>query len=139
MRKAEPYFKMQDIDLRLKCPFTMLVSGPSSSGKTAFVSSLLKRRKALNKKPSGDIYWFYKVQKYDFEQNLNTSAHFYNEMVTMNWLNEHELAPNSTLVIDDMASEATKDTAQLFSVGLHHYNVNIIFLCQNLFSKNRYF
>ena len=68
-------------------------------------------------KPSGDIYWFYKVQKDDFEQNLN----MYNEMVTMNWLKEHELAPNST------------------SVGSHHYNVNIIFLCQNLFSKNRYF
>ena len=50
-------------------------------------------------------------------------------MVTMNWLKEHELAPNSTIVIVDMASEATEDTAQLFSVGLHHYNVNIIFLC----------
>ena len=53
----------------------------------------------------------------------------------MNWIKEHELAPNSTIVIDDMASEATEDTSQLFSVGLHHYKVNIIFLCQNLFPK----
>ena len=60
-------------------------------------------------------------------------------MVTMNWIKEHKLAPNSTIVNDDMASEATEDTAQLFSVGSHHYNVNIMFLCRNLFSKNQYF
>ena len=104
--------------------------------KLIFVSSLLRKRKALYNKPSGEIYWFYKVQKDDFEQNLNIAAHFYNKMVTMNWIKEHILAPNSTIVIDDMASEATEDTAQLFSVSSHHYNVSIIFLCQNLFSKN---
>ena len=93
---------MQDIELQLKCPFTMLVSGPSSSGKTTFVSSLLKRRKPLYNKPSGNIYWFYKVQNDDFERNLTMSAHFYNEMVTMNWLKEHKLAPTSTIVIDDI-------------------------------------
>ena len=117
----------------------MLVSRPSRSGKTTFVSSLLKRRKTIYNKPGGNIYWLYKVQNDDFVQNLTTTAHFYNEMVTMNWLKEHELPPNSTIVIDDMASGATEDTAQLFSVGSHHYNVNIIFLCQNLFSKYRYF
>ena len=67
------------------------------------------------------------------------SAHFYNQMVMSNWLKELELAPNSTIFIDDMASEATEDTVQLISVSLHHYNANIIFLCQNLFSKNQYF
>ena len=130
---------MQNIDLRLKCPFTMLVSGPSSSGKTTFVSSLIQRSKTIYNKRSGNIYWFYKVQNDDFERNFTTSIHFFNEMVTMNWLKDHEIPPNSTIVIDDMASEATEDTAQLFSVGSHHYNVNIIFLCQNIFSKNRYF
>lgn len=130
---------MRDIDIRLKCPFTMLVSGPSSSGKTTFVSNLLQKRKDIYNKQSGDIYWFYKVQNDEFEQNLNLPVHFYNKMVTMNWLEENDIPPNSTIVIDDMALEATEDTAKLFSVGSHHYNINIIFLCQNLFTKNQYF
>ena len=57
---------MQNIDLRLKCPFTMLASGPSSCGKTTFVSSLLKRSKTIYNKQSGNIYWFYKVQNDNF-------------------------------------------------------------------------
>ena len=71
---------MQNIYLRLKCPFTMLVSRPSSSGKTTFVSSLLKRSKTIYNKPGGNIYWFYIVQNDNFEQNLTTSVNFYNEM-----------------------------------------------------------
>ena len=38
-----------------------------------------------------------------------------------------------------MALEATADTAKLFSIGSHHYHVNIIFLCQNLFTQNNFF
>ena len=129
----------QNIDLRLKCPFTMLVSGPSNCGKTTFTLKLLKQRdEVLNKKP-GMVYWFYKI-----DQKVVNSAgadihQFENKMCTMEWLQENQPPPNSIIIIDDMALDATADTAKLFSVGSHHYNVNIIFLCQNLFTKNQYF
>ena len=130
---------MQNIDLRLKCPFTMLVSGPSSSGKTTFVSNLLEKKIAAFNKTGGEIYWFYKVKQEVFENSFNIPIQFETQMVTMNWIEENNVSPNSTIVIDDMALEATEDTAKLFSVGSHHYNINIIFLCQNLFTKNQYF
>lgn len=117
----------------------MLVSGPSNCGKTTFVTSLLRKRRRLLNESGGEIYWFYKVKNENFENNFNLPTHFDNKMVTMNWLEENDLPPNSTIVIDDMALEATEDTAKLFSVGSHHYNVNIIFICQNLFTKNQYF
>ena len=40
------------LDLRLKNPFTMLVSGPTACGKTTFTRELLIRRNLLNTKPN---------------------------------------------------------------------------------------
>ena len=59
-------------------------------------------------------------------------------MCTMEWL-ETIVRPNSTIIIDDMASEAKYDTAKIFTVGSHHFNVNIIFITPNLFPKNKAF
>ena len=46
---------------------------------------------------------------------------------------------NCTIVIDDMALQATTDTAQIFTVGSHHNRVNVIFICQKIFTKNDHF
>ncbi len=129
---------LQAIDLRLKSPFSMLVSGPSNCGKTTFVLNLLQTRHDIYDAPPGRVYWFYKVFQNSFN-NASFIDHFENKMCTMEWLQENRVPKNSTIVIDDMALEATDDTAKLFSVGSHHYNVNIIFLCQNLFTQNRFF
>ena len=129
----------QNIDLRLKCPFTMLISGPSNCGKTTFTLNLLKRcEEILNSKP-GRVYWFYKIDQKVVQEGQSYIHQYENKMCTMEWLQENQPPKNSILVIDDMALEATADTAKLFSVGSHHYSVNIVFLCQNLFTKNQYF
>ena len=129
--------QMQGFSVKLKCPFTMLVSGASSSGKTTFVLSLLKKRKDIFSCVSPRIYWFYKIYQ-DIFKDLD-NAIFEKKMCTMDWIEENDIPEGSTIIIDDMALEATEDTAKLFSVGSHHFNVNIIFICQNLFSKNKYF
>ena len=130
-----------DVDLRLKCPFTMLVSGPSSSGKSSFVKELLLRRKVLFNSKPGKVFWFYKVHQdwYEATQRRGVVSEFIQGMCTTDWIKDNITDDNSTIVIDDMALEATEDTAQLFTVASHHYNVNIIFICQNLFTKNKYF
>lgn len=128
----------QNVDMRLKCPFSMLVSGPSNCGKTSFVLELLKQRHKLYNKTVGKVFWFYKVFQNNFTE-VDFIDQMENKMCTMEWLQDNQVPEYSTIVIDDMALEATDDTAKLFSVGSHHYKVNIIFICQNLFTQNKFF
>ena len=131
----------QELDFRLKCPFTMLVSGPSKSGKTTFVKKLLIKRNIIFNKQPGKVYWFYKVHQdiNDRMEQLGIVNEFVEGMCTMDWIKDNVTENNCTVVIDDMALEATDDTARLFSVGSHHFKINIIFLCQNLFTRNKHF
>ncbi|MEL6277160.1 MAG: hypothetical protein AAFU03_18820, partial [Bacteroidota bacterium] len=122
----------------------MTISGPSQSGKSTWVKKLLSQRRLKYDKAPNRVYWFYRVYQdmYDRMLDLGVVDEFHEGMPTMAWVQEHigNLGlKNCTIVIDDLAMEATEDTARLFTVGLHHYDVNIIFLCQNLFTRNRYF
>jgi hypothetical protein len=126
------------VDLRLKCPFSMIVCGPSNCGKTTWVTNLLRRRDEAFNVESEGVIWFYKVWQDSYEKNRDIVQQFEQGMCTMEWL-ENNVKPNSTIVIDDMASEATDDTAKLFTVGSHHLKLNVIFITQNLFPKNRAF
>ena len=132
------------IDLRLKTPFTMLVSGPTACGKTTFTRELLIRRQQLQNRPTEKVFYFYKVYQPVFDQMLASGVvdEFIDGMPTMEFLEKNiDNKPEtcSTIVIDDRALEVDDDTAKMFAVGSHHYNTNIIFLCQNLFGKNKYF
>lgn len=131
----------EKIDLRLKCPFTMCLIGVSKSGKSTFARNLLKHRRLKYNSPPGKVYWFYKVYQtmYDEMLQLGIVDHFEMGMPTMAWMEENITMSNCTLVIDDMALEATEDTAKIFSIGSHHYSCNIIFIAQNLFTKNKAF
>lgn len=129
------------IDLRLKCPFTMLVSGPSGSGKTTFTKNLLEKRIVKFNVEPNKVYWFYKVyqKSYDDMSQNGSVDEFIEGMPTMNWIKDNIKTNNCTIVIDDMALEASDDTAKIFSIGSHHYKLNVIFICQNLFTKNKSF
>ena len=43
------------------------------------------------------------------------------------------------LIFDDLMTEMNEDIQQLFTRGSHHMNLTVIFVTQNLFSKNRFF
>ena len=132
---------MESTDLRLKCPFTMLISGPSNCGKTTFCKRLLRNRNSIYNVKPNRVYWFYKTYQPSYDEMLQDGIvnEFVQGLPTIDWIDENINLPNCTMVIDDMALEVTDDTAKIFSIASHHYNLNVLFITQNLFTRNNAF
>jgi len=132
-------------DTRIPTPFNMLIAGPSQTGKTTFVTNLLKIcAEKFTKKPDYVIL-FYNTMQPNYEYLLNNNL--VNEIInikdtspSVNLLTE-KISPfvnqNGSLVIfDDSLSELPEDLQEIFQVLGHHYNCSLIYLTQNLFYDN---
>ncbi len=116
---------------KLEHPFTMMASGPTSCGKTTFVTDILLKKK-IEPWPER-IVWLYKhwqpaydIIKADvnveFIQGLPLSLDFDPKI-------------RNLCVIDDLMSEIAKDSriTQLFTEGSHHCNLSVLILNQNMY------
>lgn len=124
--------------MKLQEPFTMLICGPSKSGKSSFVHNLLKNSQELFTRPIGPVHYFYKIKSSAFDSLTadNLVTEFHQGPCTSEWMEEN-LNPeqNPTIIIDDQASEIKK-IEDIFTVTSHHMNTNVIFISQSTFSKN---
>ena len=132
-----PEFKFQHM-------FSMMVVGPSQSGKTHFVQQLLTH-KCINypeKKPLR-VYWFYNQWQPsydDIQRALKKKIQFTQDIPELSD-DLHEIRPenNNILVFDDLMSQATDSpvVSKLFTQGRHR-NASVILLLQNMFPKGKF-
>jgi len=122
-------------DFTFQTPFTMLLVGKTQSGKTSFVKQLLDRSESMFDTHSGSVYYFYHSWQPAYEQ---INATFIQGMCTTKWVEENigSNVKSATIVIDDLASEITSDTARLFTVISHHKNINIVVMVHSLFMND---
>ena len=117
------------MDIRLKCPFTMLVVGASGSGKSVFTRKLLQYSDDVLSKAPKRIVWCYgaagAVGEDDFEYHEGLPD---DEMLREG---------NMILVIDDLMQEAKSSciVSDIFTKYRHHNNITCICLMQNLFPR----
>ena len=127
---------MESFDLRLKAPFTAIVSGPSGSGKTQAVSKMIEMSSEICVPPPEEILYCYGVWQPAFDTMKNVQ--FYEGMIDV---------PNRIpmdrrhrwLIIDDLMEEATLkgQSNALFTKYSHHLNLSVLFLTQSLFRKEQ--
>jgi len=128
-----------------KHPFSMLVVGPTQSGKTYFVEQMLTSPHLMDFPPKKEVQvtWFYnqwqprykKLKKtlgpqITFEQGLPDLS---DDLREINPKNHH------VLVFDDLMSQAVDSPilSRLFTQGRHR-NASVILLMQNMFPKGKY-
>ena len=112
-------------------PFTCLITGPKSCGKTQFTLRLLRRAKTVIQPPPQKIVWCYSVYQaafdslheagaIEFREGLPDPKSFYGRQHTL-------------LIIDDFMSENDHRVTKIFTKISHHMDVGVINLTQNLF------
>ena len=117
------------MDVTLHCPFTMLVCGPSSCGKSVFTRRLLANKAAFGNPPK-KIVWCYGVWQDEFK---NDDFEYHRGLPTEEILEEG----NMVLVLDDLMQQAKSSqvVSDIFTKLSHHRNITCICLMQNLFPK----
>lgn len=115
-------------------PFTMIVAGSSGSGKSTFVLKLLKNSNSMIKPTPGRIIWHYSqwqegyesLDGVEFKQGPPSDQ-------------DIETYSNSILILDDLMSELSTLSSNLFTKYSHHLKISVVYILQNLFvqSKNQ--
>ena len=131
-------------EFNLRHKFSLLVVGPTQSGKTYFVQQILKHNRIVyEEQKSTRIFWYYNQwqQCYeDLKTSLGKSIRFERGVPELSE-NLCEINPryNNIIILDDLMAEATDSpvVSRLFTQGRHR-NASVILLLQNMFPKGKY-
>ena len=123
---------MATFDLRLKSPFTAIVSGPTGAGKSKMLQRLIAHASELSVPPPEEIHYCYGVWQPLFEEMHEVIFHegFIDVMETI-----PRDGKNRWMIIDDIMDENNGDTDSLYTKYSHHLNISVFFVVQNLFKK----
>ena len=121
-------------EIKFKIPSTLLISGPSSSGKTTFLLKLIEESKYLfNPNPSNIFYAYGQYHKdvtYLQRKGVRVFAGVPDETLV------DSLPPYTILIFDDLMINMPEEfLSSLFTRKSHHQKLACIFLTQNLFDK----
>jgi len=133
-------------------PATILISGPTQSGKTTLLSKILFfSDKGLVRPAPNRIVYCYSVWQKAFEDiqmsragpaHLNTTSNTANLEFKEGLPEMSDFDPklNNILILDDLMTEAGKDqkVLRIFTVDSHHNNITVFFLTQNIFPQEKY-
>ena len=124
--------------------FSLLVVGPTQSGKTYFVQQILENNRIVyEEQKSIRIFWYYNQWQECYEKLkkfLGKSIRFERGVPELSEdLCEINARYNNIIILDDLMAEATDSpvVSRLFTQGRHR-NASAILLLQNMFPKGKY-
>lgn len=128
------------MDLRWKHPFTAIVAGPTSCGKSFFVAQLLNSLSSMSDVKFNSVIWCYSVwQPLYSDVKLKLDVTFNKGMLDIE--DGEALAgfrPPRLIIVDDLMRESDQKLADMFTKDSHHRSVSVIYITQNLFHKGRW-
>ena len=120
-----------------QAPFTMILGGPTGSGKTFFLMKILIFfRTMIQPNPKKITYYFSEWQSIFNEMKAIISFIEFKEGLPSIEAFDNE---NQLVILDDLMSETkdNEDILALFTKKSHHRNISIILITQNIFCKGQ--
>ena len=115
---------------KIKHPFSCLVAGPFRSGKTTFVKRLIKFREEMIFPPPKLVIRHYSELQPAYER-MTSVITFKKGVPTETQLKTYL---GSLVIIDDLMSEMSSVSSNIFTKHMHHINMSVIYIVQNLFN-----
>lgn len=120
------------MSIKFKHSATYLLSGPTGSGKTSFIKKFLSERERLIDSYIEEVIYCLPDGQIVDESISYTKLHRGVPDISM----FSDLKPR-IVILDDLLSNVDSNVVELFIRGSHHYNLSVVFVVQNLFSKNK--
>ena len=119
-------------------PFTCIIAGPTSSGKTVFTSKLIKYIDSLVTPKIAEIIYCYALWQPEYVkiQKENNRVKFEKGLPDFENI---DVGVKRLVVIDDMISELNSQIETMFIRGSHHLGISLCLITQNIFSRVKSF
>ena len=125
--------------LPFETPTSILVSGPSQSGKTFLVRRIIDNRNEMFQVPPTKVVYAYSAWQPVFDEMKGVE--FHQGLPTQQDLDEwSNPGTHLVLVLDDLMGEAcsSESVMSIFTIQCHHKNITVLFLTQNVFPPGKY-
>ena len=117
-------------------PYSMIISGPSGSGKSVFIVRMLKHLPLMLDQKMDEILWYHGMDQ-PLHKDIKKMFPTIQFLEGLPDCSQFDPAKRKLVICDDMMSQTKGNAiADLFTKG-RHTNTSIIYVCQNLFAKNR--
>ena len=123
----------------IRDPSSVIVAGPSGSGKSDLTERLLKEKTVFQRKPKKIVYCYDRWQpRFD---RMKKDMLFYKGIPDASLLTKwFKPTKGGVLVLDDLMAEGGQDkqVLDLFTKDSHHRNITVLYLTQDLFPPGKY-
>lgn len=122
------------MSIQFKHPFTAIVAGPTSCGKTYFINKVLQHLQLLSDTTFERIIWYYDEWQPLYAAPSNTLIEY------------KQGAPDTSeftgtkpvlIIIDDLMRETGSSVVDIFTKGSHHRNLSVFYITQNIFHQGK--
>lgn len=118
-----------------KHEFTMVVAGPSRSGKTEFVKQLVQYKDEVIYPPPQKVVWCYREWQKAYE-SMQGHVKFVKDIPPDDELLVSDLNTRHLLVFDDMMGGQNGEyIVDWFTRKAHHRNTSVVYITQNVFDR----
>jgi len=128
--------------LEFESPASFSLSGSTGSGKSTWIFKLLKHSKLMMKIAPHRILYCYGVWQDLFNEMEKTipNISFHEGVPSAEQINNFADGNHNIIILDDLMTECIKnnDVELLFTRGMHHKKLSVIYLNQNLYAQGKY-